>query len=138
MNLLNREIKHLLIKGIMNFFAGEEERNGKYGISIAMDIKGHNKSDVENEFKDVVEEINEALEDFFLIKPVSNYLNEDYNIITFIMEVEGRSISLKDCKWCNGSGIDYQHYPCPDCQGSGYESGLYAVELNDIIASLYG
>lgn len=43
------------------------------------------------------------------------------------------NISLEKCPWCNGSGSTTQdgyifstHYPCPDCQGTGFKYGRAA------------
>ena len=43
------------------------------------------------------------------------------------------NISLEECPWCNGSGSTTQdgyifstHYPCPDCEGTGFKYGKRA------------
>lgn len=43
------------------------------------------------------------------------------------------NISLEKCPWCNGSGSTTQdgyifstHYPCPDCEGTGFKYGKRA------------
>lgn len=28
-------------------------------------------------------------------------------------------LEYKECKWCGGTGSEYMHIPCPDCQGHG-------------------
>jgi hypothetical protein len=34
------------------------------------------------------------------------------------------------CKWCKGSGRE-DHYPCPDCEGTGFKHGKQAVAYQD-------
>jgi RecJ-like exonuclease len=43
------------------------------------------------------------------------------------------NISLEKCPWCDGSGSTTQdgyifstHYPCPDCEGTGFKYGRVA------------
>lgn len=43
------------------------------------------------------------------------------------------NISLEKCPWCNGSGSTTQdgyifstHYPCQDCEGTGFKYGRVA------------
>lgn len=138
---IKSEIKMILANNIVNYFTREDLTDENiYGFSIAVDNRGYSKRDIEEDFESAIEEINQKLEGFFVINPIDSYISDidlDVGYSVFTMEVHGNKISLQDCKWCNGSGVEFQHYPCPDCQGGGYKGGMDAVELENRILSLY-
>lgn len=133
------EMRCILAKNIMDYFVKEiPYMEGLHGLNLSLIVdEGRYYKDFERDFNSVVSDINDVLEGFFFIEIRYSSFDEQSRFFTFSMSFHGQKISLKDCEWCNGSGVDFQHYPCPDCQGGGYKGGMDAVELENRILSLY-